>query len=138
VIISMTDLNHDHLSYYNELAGGTKGAALFKTERHYYDLFYYDLVEFFNDKCEKKRCWVSFEPNGKEYDPSSGILKRGGYLTKNFIYSEPERADFLVLTHEYRWKDYPFLLRKYKNFEKIQTLEKQGVELLTIFKKKDE
>lgn len=138
VIISMTDLNHDHLSYYNELAGGTKGAALFKTERHYYDLFYYDLVEFFNDKCEKKRCRVSFEPNGKEYDPSSGILKRGGYLTKNFIYSEPERADFLVLTHEYRWKDYPFLLRKYKNFEKIQTLEKQGVELLTIFKKKDE
>jgi len=134
VIVSMVDLKNDHLSYYNELAGGTKGASLYKNEQHYYDLFYYDLTEFFNKECEKKRCRVAFEPNGKEYDPSSGILKKAGYLTKNFIYSDLAKADYFVLTHEYRWKDYPNILRRSKNLKKVYSIEKQGVELLTVFK----
>lgn len=133
VIFSMIDLKHDHLSYFNEIAGGTKGALEYRTERHYYDLYYYELTEFFNKACKKKRCRVSFEPNGKEYGPSAGILKRAGYLTKTYDDSKPEAANYLVLTHEYRWRNYPFLLRNYKSMKKVFTLKRQGVELVTVF-----
>ncbi len=135
VIFSMIDLKHDHLSYFNEFAGGTKGAMELKTERHYYDLYYWELTEFFNKACKKKRCKVHFEPNGKEYGPSSGILKRAEYLTRTYYdTSKPEMADYLVLTHEYRWRNYPFLLRNYKHMKKVFTLKRQGVELVTVFK----
>lgn len=134
VIFSMIDLKHDHLSYYNEIAGGTKGASMYGNEQHYYDLFYRDMTDFFNKECAKKVCRVSFEPNAKEYDPSSGILKRAGYLTNNFRFSNSGRADYFVLTHEYRWRQYPFILRNSKKLEKIYTIERQGVDLVTVFR----
>ncbi|HNW82271.1 MAG TPA: glycosyltransferase family 39 protein [bacterium] len=134
VIFSMIDLKNDHLSYYNELAGGTKGASAYGNEQHYYDLFYYELTEFFNKECAKKVCRVSFEPNAKEYDPSSNILKKAGYLTNNFRFSNADKADYFVLTHEYRWRQYPFILRNSKKLEKIFTIEKQGVDLVTVFR----
>jgi hypothetical protein len=137
VIFSMIDLKHDHLSYFNEIAGGTKGAAEYKIERQYYDLYYCELTEFFNKACEKKRCRVNFEPNGKEYGPSAGILKKADYLTRKYIDSNAETANYLVLTHEYRWRNYPFLLRNYKSMKKVFTLKRQGVELVTVFEMQD-
>lgn len=137
VILSMVDLKNDHLSYYNELAGGTKGAAIYRNEQHYYDLFYYELTEFFNKECERKVCRVSFEPNAKEYDPSSNILKRAKYLTSNFHFSSNDKSEYFVLTHEYRWKQYPFILRNSKRLEKIFNIEKQGVDLVTVFRLND-
>ncbi|MGI6395285.1 MAG: ArnT family glycosyltransferase [bacterium] len=137
VIFSFVDLNNNHLSYYNELVKGTKGASLYNMEQHYYDLFYYDLTRFFNRECADKSCKVAFEPNGKEYGPSSSILKRAGYLTKNFSVANLSQANYFVLTHEYRWKNYPNLLRKHKNLKKLYTYELQGVEMFTVFKVRD-
>jgi 4-amino-4-deoxy-L-arabinose transferase-like glycosyltransferase len=134
VILSMVDLKHDHLSYYNELAGGTKGAAKYGMETQYYDLFYWDLTQFFNRECEKKVCKVSFEPNPKEYKHTSNILKNSGYLTKNFRFCQSGNCDYYVLTHEYRWKNYPYLLRDSKGLKQVFSIQRQGVELLTVFK----
>jgi len=137
VIISMIDLRHDHLSYYNEIAGGTKGAAKYRTETQYYDLFYWELTGFFNEECKNRRCRVAFEPNPKEYRHTSAILKNSGYLTKNFIFCQSNDCDYFVLTHEYRWRNYPYILRDSKSLEKVFSLQRQGVELLTVFKLKE-
>ncbi|HRZ79266.1 MAG TPA: glycosyltransferase family 39 protein [bacterium] len=134
VIFSMIDLRHDHLSYYNEMAGGTKGASMYGNEQHYYDLFYRDMTDFFNQECAKKVCKVSFEPNAKEYDPSSGILKRAGYLTNNFRFSRAGNADYFVLTHEYRWRQYPSILRNSAKLRQVYTMKRQGVPMFTVFK----
>jgi len=135
VIFSMMDLKHAYISYFNEIAGGTKGAAQLKLERQYYDLYYYELTEFFNETCKNKICRVNFEPCGWEYGPSSYILKNAGYLTKNYHDSQPETANYFVLTHEYQWARYPFLLRNYKHMKRVFTLKKQGIEVVTVFKR---
>ncbi len=133
VMFSMVSLRHDHLSYYNELAGGTKGALKYSMETQYYDLFYWELTQFFNERCENKICRVSFEPNPKEYRHTSRILKNSNYLTENFIFCS-NNCDYFVLTHEYRWRNYPYLLRNSKRLDKVFSLKRQGVELLTVFK----
>ncbi len=133
VILSMVDLRHDHLSYYSELIGGTKGAAQYKFETHYYDLFYYDLAEYFNREL-KTFSPVAFDPNGKEYPFTSGYLKRAKLLTPKFYYSDnKDAAAYYVLTHEYRWREYPDLLRKVKWRTPVYVLERQGVPLLTVY-----
>jgi 4-amino-4-deoxy-L-arabinose transferase-like glycosyltransferase len=136
IIIGFIDVFPNHLSYYSELIGGTKGALKYGFERHYYDLFYYNYIDFFN-KHLKTRKTVYFEPNGKEYGPEADILKDAGLLTKNFIYLDSKNADFIVLTHEYRWKSYPDLLRKLKNKQALYTFKIQGVPIFTIFKNKN-
>jgi len=136
VILNFIDLKHDHLSYYSEFAGGAKGALEYRNERHYYDLFYSEMAEFFNRECEKKFCKVKIVPNGGEYRYSSGILKKSDLLTKKFIYTDRDNANYFILTHEYRWGHYPDLLRKYRRMKVVHTVSRQGVPLFTIFKKK--
>ncbi len=134
-ILGFIDVFPNHLSYYSEIIGGTKGALKYGFERHYYDLFYYKFIEFFNKKL-KTRKTIYFEPNGKEYGPEADILKDAGLLTKNFVYSSSQNADFIVLTHEYRWNSYPNLLRKFKSKKMIYTYKIQGVPIFTVFENK--
>ncbi len=133
VILSMIDLKHDHLSYYSELIGGTKGAQKYRFEQHYYDLFYYELAAFFN-KDLKTFTSVAFDPNGKEYPQTSRILKNSKLLTPKFLYSDDKNSPYFVLTHEYRWRDYPSHLLKHKWKKPYYIMRRQGVPILTIYK----
>lgn len=135
VIFSMIDLRHDHLSYYSEAIGGTKGALKYKLEQHYYDLFYLDMADYFNREL-KSFTAVAFDPNGKEYPQTARILKDSKLLTNNFYYSDNKDSAYFVLTHEYRWNEYPDLLRKNKWRKPDFILKRQGVPLLNIYKKK--
>ncbi len=134
IIFSMSTLKHDYLSYYNEALGGTKGAQKYGFESQYYDLFYKEMADFFNKEC-KHRCLVSFEPNGWEYKYTADILKESKLLTNSFVFA-PNRnyADYFVLTHEYRWPQYPNLLQNNKNLKPYYTMRRQGVSLFTVFK----
>jgi len=133
VILSMVSLKHDHLSFYSSAIGGLKGAVKFGFERHYYDLYYIELADFFNKECKEKRCRVKFEPNGHEYKHTSRLLKNSKLLTNNFEYVS-SGEDYFVLTHEYRWKNYPSLLKKYKNKKLVYILKREGIPLLNVYK----
>ncbi len=136
-IIGFISVSPNHLSYYNEISGGTKGALIHGMERHYYDLFYNDISTYFNEKCSKQRCDVCVMPNGGEYIYPASILKKGKELTNNFRYiSNCETADYLILTHEYRWESYPHLLKQLKNEKAVYTKKEEEVPLFTIFKLK--
>ncbi len=136
-IVSLIDLRHDHLSYYSELIGGTKGAAKYGFETHYYDLFYYDLAQFFNREL-KTTTPVAVDPNGKEYPFTSNYLKRAKILTPKFIYTDDKNAPYYVLTHEYRWREYPDLLRKHKWRRPVYILRRQGVPLASMYRREEE
>ncbi len=136
-IVAMIDLRHDHLSYYSELIGGTKGAAKYGFETHYYDLFYYDLVQFFNREL-KNYTAVAFDPNGKEYPFTSNYLKRAKLLTPKFAYTDDKDASYYVITHEYRWREYPDLLRKHKWRRPVYILRRQGIPLVTVYRRGEE
>lgn len=133
--ITTVRLDGAHLSYYNDLIGGTKGTLSYRVERHYYDLFYPDLIEWINNQ-KVKKIKIAFEPNGKEYQESARILQRAGLLRKSFSYTSVERADYIVLTDEYRWRQYPELLRRYRHMKNVFEVKREGVPLLTVYEKK--
>ncbi|MCK5808085.1 glycosyltransferase family 39 protein [bacterium] len=132
--ITTLALDGAHLSYFNDAIGGTKGAMSYRTERHYYDLFYPELIDWINRQ-KAKRIRIAFEPNGSEYNESSRILKKEKVLQNSFVYSSVESADYIVLTDEYRWKQYPELLRRYRRMKPVFEVKREGVSLLTVYKK---
>ncbi len=132
ILITMVRLDGAGLSFYNDAVGGTKGALRYRMERHYYDLFYPELIDWFNKRPER-RFSVVFEPNGKEYQQSARILKEAGILKKSFIYGTLSNCDYLVLTHEYRWKQYPALLRRFRHMRVVFEVRREGVPLLTVY-----
>lgn len=134
-VLDIIDLRHDHLSYYSEIAGGTKAALKYRMERQYYDLFYYDMTEFFNEKLSKPAN-IHVIPNGKEYYHTSRILKDAGMLTEYYNPSEFTDADWLVLIHEYRWPKYPELLRAHRHRKPVFISYRQGVPLYSVYRLK--
>jgi len=120
------------LSYYNELAGGARGAAAAGHERQYYDLAYPALA----------RDLIRLMPNGgglavlanpKEYGPYLDRWQKEGRVPAGVRLLSAERADMLVLTHESRWREYPELMARYRALPILSELSIAGVPLYTIF-----
>ncbi len=123
------------LSYYNIFIGGPKGALKAGMERQYYDIFYYDLARWFN-KNLPLNAKVTFLPNNKEYIRSAPYYKRDKKLREDIKISGLNDADYLVLTHEERWKEYPELYKIYKDYPSLYEIKVEGVPLLTVYKLK--
>jgi len=135
ILLGFFNLKQDHISYYSGLVGGTKGAMKHGFERHYYDLFYLEMADFFNSECKDAPCKVKVMVNPKEYRYTSKILKRSGLLTKNYRHTEKKAADFYVLIHEYRLANYPIFYKKYKKMIPVKEIRREGVPLVTIYRK---
>jgi len=121
------------LSYYGPLVGGVRGAYEAGLERQYYDVFYPELAFWLSDSLPEK-AKIAFEPNNKEYRSSQRYFRESGELRRDLQIVNPRDAEYLVLTHERRWRHYPELLRRYRERERLWELDLQGVPLLTVFK----
>jgi len=119
------------LSYYNELAGGVRGAAASGYEQQYYDLAYPQLVDDLT-RALPHGGRVAFLPNGKEYGPYLNRWQTLGVLPRALQLVPPERADVLVLTHERRWREYPALMRRYRNAPMLAEKSVAGVPLYVV------
>ncbi|MBI5512028.1 MAG: glycosyltransferase family 39 protein [Deltaproteobacteria bacterium] len=120
------------LSYYNEVALGVRGAAGSGHERQYYDLAYpalaADLARLLPDGGK-----VAVLPNPKEYGPHLARWQDQGRVSARLRLAAPEAADFLVLTHEQRWREYPLLMARYRGHKTAARLSVAGVPLYTVF-----
>lgn len=124
-----------HLSYYNMFIGGPKGALKAGMERQYYDIFYVDLARWFNNNLPQN-AKVTFLPNNKEYIRSAPYFKRDKLLRDDIKITDLQNAEYLVLTHEERWREYPDLYKKYKDYPSLYKISVEGVDLLTVYKLK--
>ncbi len=124
-----------HLSYYNIFIGGPKGALKVGMERQYYDIFYTDLVKWFNNNLPKN-AKVTFLPNNKEYIRSAPYYKNDKLLRDDIRIVDLNTAEYLVLTHEERWREYPELYNKYKDYPNLYEISVEGVPLLNVYKLK--
>ncbi|MCX7944972.1 MAG: glycosyltransferase family 39 protein [Deltaproteobacteria bacterium] len=124
-----------NLSYYNIFIGGPKGALKAGMERQYYDIFYIDLVRWFN-KNLPPNAKVTFLPNNKEYVRSAPYYKNDKILREDIRIVDLNNAEYLVLTHEERWREYPELYKKYKDYPNLYEISIEGVPLLNVYKLK--
>ncbi len=120
------------LSYYNELAGGPRGAAEMGLERQYYDMCYRSMIDYWNEN-GPKRATISYEPNVGEYQRTYPWYKRDHKLTAHIRVSRPKDAEFMVLTHERRWEHYFPLLNAYRRYPELHTKTVWGLPLYTIY-----
>ena len=132
-IYSTFKIHPYHLSYYNAFIGGLQGALKAGMERQYYDIFYTDLVRWFNRNLPKD-AKVTFLPNNKEYIRSAPYYKRDGILREDIRITDLSAADYLVLTHEERWREYPQLYNTYKKYPALYEISTENVPLLTVYK----
>jgi len=128
----------DLLTYFNELAGNLPGAAEMGMERQYYDQCYKSYIEYWNSQEQWKSIVVSYEPNQHEYQRTYPWYQRMGKLRKDVRFAGPDRARFMILTHERRWPRYPDILQEYRNRKEIYTHSIWGVPLYTIYDLKPE
>jgi hypothetical protein len=123
-----------HLSYYNAFIGGLPGAAKAGMERQYYDVFYKALVAWMNVNLPRD-AQVHFLPNNKEYVRSAPWYRMDGVLRKDIrIATDLEKAGYLVLTHEERWREWPELQKKYGSLPSLYEIAVEGVPLLNVYK----
>ncbi|MCX7957959.1 MAG: glycosyltransferase family 39 protein [Deltaproteobacteria bacterium] len=122
-----------NLSYYNIFIGGPRGALKAGMERQYYDVFYIDLVRWFN-KNLPSNAKVTFLPNNKEYIRSAPYYKNDKILRDDIKIVDLNSAEFLVLTHEERWREYPELYKKYKEYQSLFEISVEGLPLLNVYK----
>lgn len=134
-VYSTLKIHPYHLSYYNIFIGGPKGALKAGMERQYYDIFYIDLVRWFNSNLPKD-ARVTFLPNNKEYVRSSPYYKNDKILREDIKIVDLNNAEYLVLTHEERWREYPELYKKYKDYPNLYEISIEGVPLLNVYKLK--
>ena len=120
------------LSYYNEPAGGLRGAVAAGYERQYYDLAYPEIPKALNDLLPNGGS-VAFLPNPKEYTPYLARWQKSGDLHRNIRRAPPENADLLVLTHERRWQEYPELQARYRTYRLAAQQKVAGVPLFSIY-----
>jgi len=120
------------LSYYNELAGGLRGATAAGFERQYYDLAYPEIARALRELLPNGG-GVAVLPNPKEYSPHLARWQRRGELPRAIRPAPPERADLLVLTHERRWVEYPDLLATYRTRPLLYRFTRAGVPLFSIY-----
>ncbi|MGC8926403.1 MAG: glycosyltransferase family 39 protein [Myxococcota bacterium] len=124
-----------HLSYYNIFIGGPKGALKAGMERQYYDIFYVELARWFN-KNLPHNAKVTFLPNNKEYIRSAPYFKRDKILREDIKITDLQNAEYLVLTHEERWREYPELYKRYRDYPALFNISVEGVDLLTVYRLK--
>ena len=134
--VSVARVHPYELSYYNVFIGGLPGAAKAGMERQYYDVFYRDLVAWMNINLPKDAA-VHFLPNNKEYVRSAPWYRRDGLLREDIVITgEMNKAQYLVLTHEERWPEWPELRRRYAALTSLHEISVEGVPLLNVYKLK--
>ena len=125
-----------HLSYYNMLIGGAEGAAKAGMERQYYDVFYRDLAKWMSINLPPKAA-VHFLPNNKEYVRSSPWYRKDGLMRPDIVFTQNmNQAQYLILTHEERWPEWPELKRRYGTLPSLYEISVEGVPLLNVYKLK--
>lgn len=134
-IYSTLKIHPYHLSYYNIFIGGPSGALKAGMERQYYDIFYIELARWFN-KNLPQNTKVTFLPNNKEYIRSAPYLKRDKRLREDIRIVDLSSADYLVLTHEERWREYPELYKRYSKLPSLFEIRAEDIPLLTVYKLK--
>jgi len=137
-LIGMLRNYPDLLTYYNELAGNLPGATEMGMERQYYDQCYKSYINFWNSQEQWRNIQISYEPNQHEYQRTYPYYQRVGKLRKDVYFTTPDRARFMVLTHERRWPRYPDILQEYRNYKEVYTNKIWGVPLYTIYDLKPE
>lgn len=119
------------LSYYNELAGGLRGATAAGLERQYYDLAYPALAACLEQQRGSPRR-VAFAPNPKEYGPHLEQWLRRGQLGAPWRLVEPAAAELLVLTQERRWANFSALEIEARRRPELCRVELLDVPLATV------
>ena len=120
------------LSYYSGSVGGLKGATARGYERTYYDMADKELAQWLAKNANGEP--IHFEPNHKEYVRTYKWLKKDGYIPRTVrLEKNAARARFHVLTHERRWKTYPNLLRRTKQWKKRYEKRIDDVPLYTVY-----
>ena len=123
------------LSYYSQTLGGLKGATAQGYERTYYDVADKTLAKWL-DKHVPKNNKVHFEPNHKEYKRTYKWLKKDGVISKDLRLSPKwGKSNYIVLSHERRWRTYPQLQKKTSSLTKVYEKVIDGVPLYTVYKK---
>jgi hypothetical protein len=133
--VSLSRIHPYHLSYYNALIGGLPGAAKAGMERQYYDVFYKPLLRWMNRRLPPD-AKVTFLPNNKEYVRSAPWYRRDGLLSDDISITGFNEAEYLVLTHEERWPEWPELRRRYSVLPAVHEISVEGVPLLTVYRLK--
>jgi 4-amino-4-deoxy-L-arabinose transferase-like glycosyltransferase len=122
------------LSYYSEVVGGLRGAEAVGFENTYYDVADKRLARWLNDHAPPG-AKVHFAPNNKEYVRTYNWLARDGYLRRDITVTEEGAADYVVLTHERRWRTYPALAARLRTLPVAYEQRLQGVRLYTVYLK---
>ncbi|MBI3179481.1 MAG: glycosyltransferase family 39 protein [Deltaproteobacteria bacterium] len=120
------------LSYYNELAGGVRGATRAGYERQYYDLAYPELATALNQLLPNGGR-VAVLPNPKEYAPYFARWRGLERLHQGVELAPLGEAHLLVLTHERRWREYPELHARFRTRPLAARFDVAGVPLFSIY-----
>lgn len=123
------------LSQYNAWMGGLRGATAEGFERQYYDLAFRDLVAFLSEKAPE-RARIHFLPNNWEYVRTFKWYRREGTLREDIQVVRAEaQANWVVLTHERRFRRYGEDLRRVRGWEVIEERRVDGVPLWTVLQR---
>lgn len=123
------------LSYYSEFLGGLRGATAAGYERTYYDVADKSLAKWL-DQNVPSGAQVHFEPNHKEYKRTYKWLRKDGVISKKLkLHPKWANAEYIVLTHERRWRQYSDLLLKVENLQLVHEKRIHGVPLYSVYKK---
>ena len=123
------------LSYYSQTLGGLKGATAQGYERTYYDVADKTLARWLDANVPSHQK-IHFEPNHKEYKRTYKWLKKDGVISKGLkLISKWEQSDYIVLSHERRWRTYPQLQQRASKLTKVYEKKIDGVPLYTVYKK---
>ena len=136
-MIQLIRIHPYHLSYYNELIGGLEGATETGMERQYYDVAYIELARWlkkeFGNRPEGTQ--VTFLPNNKEYFRTFPYLHRDGILPRSIRIGGLRGSQYLILTHERRWAQYPQMYRRHAaRKEPLFEIYRERVPLLSVYK----
>lgn len=120
------------LSQYNGLIGGLRGATVAGFERQYYDLAFRDLVALLNERAPKDTR-IHFLPNNWEYERTFRWYRREGSLRPDLrVVPSEAAADWIVLTHERRFRRYRNDLLRARKWAVIDERRVDGVPIWTI------
>ena len=123
------------LSQYNAFVGGLRGATAAGFERQYYDLAYLDLVDMLNERAPPNTR-VHFLPNNWEYIRTFRWYLRANRVRSDLrVTSSEGTADWIVLTHERRFRRYGSDLQKLRSWEIVFEQKIDGVPLWTILRR---
>jgi 4-amino-4-deoxy-L-arabinose transferase-like glycosyltransferase len=123
------------LSQYNALVGGLRGATALGFERQYYDLAFRDLVALLSEEAPPN-ARVHFLPNNWEYVRTFKHYRKEGTLRPDIRVTRSEgRAQWIVLTHERRFRRYGADLQRLREWAVIAEKKVDGTPLWTILER---